>query len=393
MPKPRFKDPKNVADPVPAPAPKTHTALSPSNADRWLNCPGSVALCATCPKPDQSEHASEGETAHALLEKCLKNPKLDPVDCIGEVLVPSNGIEVDEEMVEAVVFARDYILAELQKGGVLFTEQQVEIFPGISGTLDACVIREFNTIVIFDFKYGKGVVVKAVDNPQMLMYLLGILKNFDALSLKLVILQPRVEYQVSVWDVPEGYMDTFKIEVERRIALTKEDNATISAGKWCKFCNAKVICPQLRQDISDNLPAIPGKEILFPDVKGLPVPTILKILEYRDRVDSFLDAVFAYAQEYIEAGGELPGWYIGKTRPHRKWANEEEALKAFQDLGDKAFSVKILSPSQMEKIAGKERVAPLVFVPEGGPTLKRTEIEKPKKETKGKKEVSLIDQL
>ena len=388
MPKPRMKDekPPVAAEVV---APKTHTALSPSNADRWLNCPGSVALCASCPKPDQSDAASDGETAHALLEKALRNPKLDPLDCLGDDPC-QNEHPVDESMVEAVVFARDYILAELQKGGVLFTEQNVEIFPGISGTLDACVIREFNSVTVFDFKYGKGVVVGATDNPQMLMYLLGILRNFDAPSLRLVIIQPRVDEQVSVWDVPEGYMDTFKMEVERRILLTKEPNALVAAGKWCKFCNAKVICPQLRSDISDNLPAIPGKELVFPDVKGLPVENVLRILDYRDRIDSFLDAVFAYAQEYIEAGGELPGWYIGKTRPHRKWANEEDALAAFQDLGPAAFKVTILSPAQMEKLAGKERVAPLVFTPEGGPTLKRTETEKPKKE---KKIANVIDTL
>jgi hypothetical protein len=319
------------------------------------------------------------------------------MDCLGTTL---GQCEVDEDMVEAVVFARDTILAELQKGGVLFTEQNVEIFPGISGTLDACIVKEFNSVTIFDFKYGKGVIVRAADNPQMLLYLLGILKNFDAPSLRLVIIQPRVDEQVSVWDVPEGYMETFRTEVERRIALTKEPGATVAAGKWCKFCNAKVVCPQLRQDISDNLPAIPGKELVFPDVKGLPVSAVLKILDYRDRIDSFLDAVFAYAQEYIEAGGELPGWYIGKTRPHRKWANEEDALAAFADLGPAAFKVTILSPAQMEKLAGKERVAPLVFTPEGGPTLKRTETAEKQKAPKAPKapktqkgKETLIDQL
>ena len=392
MAKPRLK---NSVTPV-TPAPKVHTALSPSNADRWLNCPGSVALCASCPKPPQSEHASEGETAHALLERALRDPKLAVYDLVGEDIA-SNGIVVDEEMCEAVITARDVILAELQKGGELQTEQRVEILPGISGTLDAVVIKEYDSISVFDFKYGKGVVVSAVDNPQMLLYLLGVLRNHDAPSLKLVIIQPRVDNPVSVWEVPEGYMDTFKLEVERRILLTTEPGATVSAGKWCKFCNAKIVCPVLRQDISDSLPAIPNKELIFPDVKGLPVENVLRILEYRDRIDSFLDAVFAYAQEYIEAGGVLPGWEIGKKRCHRKWVNEEEALAAFSDLGDKAFKVSILSPTQMEKIAGKERVAPLVFTPEGGPTLKKIETNEKKVATKVKKSnkptESLIDQL
>ena len=357
---------------------KSHTDLSPSNAERWMNCPGSVALCLTCPKPPQSEYAAEGEQAHALLERALRTPTINPFDFVGD-----DG--VTEEMAESVQFARETIFAELQKGGDLLTEQRVEVFPGISGTLDAAVIREFDSITVFDFKYGKGQIVRATDNAQMLLYLLGVMRNHDARSLRLVIIQPRTENQVSTWDVPEGYMDTFRDEVERRIALTKEPKALVAAGSWCKWCWAKVVCPALRQDISAQLPAVQGREIIFPDVKGLSAEHVQKVLDIRDRLDDWLDAVFAYAQEYVEAGGNIPGWELAKKRCNRKWADEEAALAAFADLGDKAFKVAILSPAQMEKVAGKERVAALTIVPEGGTTLKKI--------TETKKKTDVQDKL
>ena len=65
MAKPRLKKNQETKE-------SAHTDLSPSNAERWLNCPGSVALCASCPRPEQSEHAAEGEAAHKLLERTLK---------------------------------------------------------------------------------------------------------------------------------------------------------------------------------------------------------------------------------------------------------------------------------------------------------------------------------
>ena len=48
-----------------------HAKLSPSAASRWINCPGSVALCATLPKPPSTFYADEGTSAHALAEKCI----------------------------------------------------------------------------------------------------------------------------------------------------------------------------------------------------------------------------------------------------------------------------------------------------------------------------------
>jgi hypothetical protein len=275
-------------------------------------------------------------------------------------------------MAEAVTFARDTILTELQKGGTLLSEQKVDITEGMSGTLDAAIVRPYEKLIVFDFKYGKGVVVPAVDNAQMLLYALPLSKQHEVESVELVIIQPRTEGQISRWEASCDYLNIFAAELERKISLTQEKDALVAAGSWCKWCWAKAICPVLRQDISKQLPAIPGKELILPDVKGLPITTVANILEYKDRIEAWMDAVFAYAQEYIEAGGVIPGWDLGKKRANRKWANEAEAIIAFADLGDKAFSdPKLLSPTQMEKIAGKERVAPLTETPDNGTTLKR----------------------
>jgi len=350
-------------------AQKTHTEISPSNAERWMNCPGSVALCRRMPKPPQSVHAADGEAAHKLLEMCLKDKKVLPFDQVGNHI---GEIEVTEEMAEAVTFARDTILMELQKGGQLLSEQKVDIVEGMSGTLDAAIVRPYEKLVVYDFKYGKGVVVSATDNPQMLLYALPLSKQHEVASVELVIIQPRTEGQISKWEASCDYLNTFAAEVERKIALTKEKDALVAAGSWCKWCWAKAICPTLRQDISDQLPAIPGKDLILPNVKGLPIVVVAKILEYKDRIEAWMDAIAAYAQEYIEAGGVIPGWDLGKKRANRKWINEAEAIIAFADLGDKAFSEpKLLSPTQMEKIAGKDRVAPLTETPDNGMTLKR----------------------
>lgn len=349
---------------------KTHTDLSPSNAARWLHCPGSVALCKTVPKLPQSPYASEGEAAHELLEKCLRNPKINPFDLVGDLA--KNGVEWDEEMAESISFTLNIIRAELQKGGELLIEQRLTVIPGIvEGTLDVAVIREFDSITVFDFKYGKGVVVPAADNPQLLLYVLPLSKKFDVPVMRLVIVQPRTEGQVSSWECTSDYLDGFEQEVYRKIELSKEKDALFLAGTWCKWCQAKIVCQEVRQDISASLPAIPEKDLVFPNVKGLSPATVKKVLDYKDRIEDWLGAVAVYAQEYVEAGGTIEGYELGKKRANRRWINEVDALKEFSDLGEKAYKVALLSPAQMEKIAGKERVSKLTEVPDNGMTLKR----------------------
>lgn len=354
------------------PTQKTHSMLSPSGSGQWMNCPGSVALQASMPRPPQSKYAAEGEAAHQFLENCLRK-KWNPYDWVGS---PIEGTEytVTEEMADAVSCAIDTINAELQKGGDLLIEEKVEIVPGlISGTLDAAIVREFDTLVVFDFKYGKGVLVSAVDNSQMLLYLLGLTRKHDASKYKLVIIQPRTEDQVSSWEVSDDYLVQFEKELARQIALTQEKDAFTTAGTWCKWCSAKTVCPALRKDLRASLPAeTQGKDLVFPDVKGLSTETLCRVLEYKDRIETFLEACMAYAQEYLESGGEIPGWELKAKRANRQWADEEAALKAFADLGEQAFNVKIKSPAQMEKIAGKERVANLVVTPDTGMTIKQT---------------------
>ena len=54
-------------------APKAHAKLSASSSERWLNCPGSIALIDKAPPPRESKYALEGTTAHECMEKMLLN--------------------------------------------------------------------------------------------------------------------------------------------------------------------------------------------------------------------------------------------------------------------------------------------------------------------------------
>ena len=52
--------------------PSKHAKLPPSSAERWINCPGSVALAEQLPPPGSSPYADEGTLAHAVAELKLR---------------------------------------------------------------------------------------------------------------------------------------------------------------------------------------------------------------------------------------------------------------------------------------------------------------------------------
>lgn len=348
---------------------KLHTELSPSNCFRWWNCPGSVALSRQYPAPEQSVYAQEGSVAHTVLERVLKH-KANAYDLIGTEI---DNVEVTEEMADSVALAVDIVNAELHKGGFALYETKVNIRPGISGTLDIAIIRPLESITVIDFKYGKGVLVKAEYNYQLILYLIGLMKQYECDKAELVIVQPRVasEDRVSRWTCDAEYVEDFNKELDRRIELTNEKDAILQSGDWCKFCKAKVGCPALRKELSSALSTLKGREIIFPDVKVLPVATLSKIMDYKDQIEDWLDAITLYAQTILESGGEVPGYQLAKKRSNRRWISEQEVAQKFMELGDKIFNIKLLSPAQLEKIVGKKEVEDLTETPDKGFTIKK----------------------
>lgn len=161
-----------------------HALLSASSAHRWLNCTPSARLEEQFPDTE-SEYAKEGTLAHEIAELKLRKHFIEPMGpktfatkmnkFKKEELYQE---EMDEhtdtylEYVQGVVHSyasRPHIVIET-------TLDYSHIVPEGFGTGD-CIIIGGDTLHIIDFKYGKGVPVDAVDNPQMKLYALGALKS------------------------------------------------------------------------------------------------------------------------------------------------------------------------------------------------------------------------
>lgn len=219
-----------------------HSVLGPSSAERWLNCPGSVLLPGEAP---QSEYAAEGTAAHTLSEWVRNGRPLSEFK--GKLLkVGDYEFKVGKNMMDSVQTFVDEVNAE--GPGPALTEERVnyeEIVEGGFGTMDHARLRD-GWCSVKDFKHGKGVVVGAKENSQLMLYALGVwfkykwVYEFDQFELS--ICQPRVKH-FDAWEISLGRLLQWAYDVVRpgaRRALMPD--AELKAGSWCKFCKVKDTC-------------------------------------------------------------------------------------------------------------------------------------------------------
>lgn len=376
--------------------PGEHSRIGASSAKRWMNCPGSIALAeALGAKTETNRYMAEGTAAHKLAEICLTQKK-KPASFLGrEIHVEGFVFAVDEEMSDAVneylkvCHETAYSAAAKRAGVKAFVEQKFSFGDDFGGTVDFAAINpEGNHVTVIDFKYGKGVEIFAEDNAQLKIYTLGLLlacrKEYpDIYEAAIGVVQPRLEREnpldISFEDVIEllnwdRFVLSPAVEAVRKSTGAPED---LRCGEWCRFCPASAQCPAQRAaaleiarqefDVidTDDTPELPAPATLSDD-------QIAKVLRFADTLSSWADSVRGEAQSRMEKGGALPGYKLVAKRANRVWADEATAEKTLCALvgEEKAFSKKLVSPAQAEKLVDdKQAIAALIQTPDNGLTI------------------------
>ena len=338
---------------------RDHALLSASSAHRWLACPPSAVAAEAYPAQD-TDFTREGTLAHEVAEVVARDA--NPAQIYNPV---TEGIT--QEMVECAEGYRDYI-QELTKSddAVVLLEQRVDFSPWVPdgfGTCD-CIIIQGETLTIIDYKYGQGVPVSAVDNPQMKLYALGALNDYgiayDVTKVEMHIYQPRLN-NISVDKLTVAELLTWAEQVARpQAGLASRGIGPYSAGEHCRFCPHAGRCRELTRICTEYVET----HSLRVALPVLAPHEVAEVLRMEPLISLWIKRVKDQALTTLLEGGEVPGYKVVEGKlGNRKWKDELEVAEALKaagyQLGD-ITETKLLSPAAMDKAIGKKKVAELL---------------------------------
>lgn len=353
-----------------------HARLSASSSSRWINCPASVEACKGYPNSTNAS-AEYGTAAHELSEQCLEH-YTTPEDFLGKKM--TNGVVVDEEMVQGVQAYIDYIQYIDGVYDSILIEQRLDfshIVPEGFGTADLVMFNN-ETLHIVDLKFGKGIVY-AENNSQLSLYALGALHEHGFLNdFKKVVLhiaQPRINH-FDTWETTPAELVIWSKWVQERARLTLEKNAPFEpSAKACQWCAHQGNCVALKEHVEavitgdfDNLEDVEGQ------VDKLGNDHLKRILDNMSMINGFLKAVEDVAFERMQQGEVIEGYKIVESKKNKAWRNEDDAIKILINQCDEneIYTKKLITPTQAIKLLGKKNASDIDniwYIPEGQPTL------------------------
>lgn len=348
-----------------------HARLSPSAADRWMTCTGSVRLIerlqskGVIPADETSSYAAEGTVAHEVREMCLML-NLDPVDFIGNTYTADGfSFVVDEDMATHLQPGIDWI-RERTDNPLLETRIDLSRWlPGQFGTLDCGFLMKSggkHILVVNDLKYGQGVDVPAEKNRQLRIYALGLWDHFgnpNVDEVLIVIDQPR-KGGLKTWTCPLDELYEFGNEVrEVGIRILKgDDTLTVSEDgcRWCPVRTSEKGCPayndwmfELLGDDFMDLDAEPD----LPEPEGISPERRWHIVRHEKMILDWLGHLKGASLAAALSGTPDPGSKLVAGRAgDRKFLDREAAREILVSaLGDDAYKPRdIISPTQAEKL-------------------------------------------
>lgn len=374
-----------------------HARLSPSSAEKWVNCPAAPFLEKDV-EDSPSEYASTGTAAHWLAaEGFTTYGGMLPIELIDQTIgVTQNGdcywsvgtttspndffCEVTEDLWEKVQKYIDVILKhQRETGGQIFIENKINI-ESITGELGAegsgdVVILAPTVLQVHDLKFGhKPVTLEG--NKQLAIYALGVYEEVKDLypieTIRLGIHMPNLHSFETIdltvqelLDWGESLKAAAKVSLdilEGRVELDEDKH--IQAGDHCRkgYCKVRATCKKLHDLVVEecDFEALPAttEELnsITPDRMGY-------LLTKKKLFEDWIGAIEKRAQALAASGTIIPHHKLVKGPDgNRDWDDKkavEEKLKGMKGIKiADIYDTKLISPTTADKLAKKKVIGP-----------------------------------
>lgn len=334
-----------------------HALLSPSSAARWIKCHAAPLMESNYSGDDAGEFAAEGTRAH----ECAARALICDAPARDDSLAPEDLSHVQQY----VDFVRR---AASAPGARLYVEHELDITGvtgelGAIGTADAIIVAP-DSLHIIDLKFGRGVRVSALENPQLKIYAAAALREFPAHGARIIkttIFQPRVQNIDTAQYKQENIVGfTYDLQhIARRcmylIGLGEAAGEDFAPSEeTCRFCKARGECDALARSVQKAvgadfaaLAAAENPDEFLPSGEKLAAAYAAVGM-----VELWCKAVCAAAEKRLLDGHGLPGYkLVAGRRGARQWADIDAAAKEMErlQLGD-IYEKKLVTPAAAERL-------------------------------------------
>ena len=360
---------------------RAHARLNASSSHRWMMCPPSVRLSENF-ADTTSQYAEEGTYLHELCELKLHRYLGDMLPGVIEQMYAAHkdndfySGEAESVTDEYVSFCVEVI--EAVRSGctdpLILVEHRLdysEYVPEGFGTGDLIIVAD-GVLEIIDFKGGRGVRVEADHNPQLMLYALGALLEFDPLydihTVRMSIVQPRLSNTSTFEMTADALIHWAETEVRPKALLAYEGKGDFCAGEWCRFCKARYTC----RARSDYFMKLAERDFKQPDL--LSDEEITDILPVAESLNNWVFDLIAYATERAVGGKQWPGYKLVAGRSVRRYTGEAEVIKAATEAGfTDIYKTTLLGVGDLEERMGRKKFGEVlgkyIVKPVGSPTL------------------------
>lgn len=371
----------DILDMLPA-----HSELGASSCYRWWPCPASVLASQGYPdRPSQA--ARQGTAEHALAEMCLRSGQ-DAVEYVGRVV---EKIEILDDAAERVQEYLDDCRSLIShQFGIEEKFSLAEYDPPLPmyGTVDFWAYWEDDQLlVIRDYKSG-WLTVEVAENPQLKYYALGAVitlakKGLPVSRVRVGINQPRraglTEHEYTPMELA-----AWSVDLLEHARATMAPDAPFLAGEHCRFCKKSGDClAQAEYNLSTAQLEFSDSEVAVftgdhaptgtpPDPATFTPEQIGGILDRREEIEVWFNAVESRARVLEGQGIDVPGWKVVLTRGREAWKNKTDPIDAIKAQGCDPFEpVTLASPAQI-----RGRIAEMLErIPEWKKSTKKARVE------------------
>ena len=234
---------------------------------------------------------------------------------------------------------------------------------------------------IVDLKYGKGVSVDVVGNPQLKIYGRGRVDQFSppgaVKKVKLTVVQPRTAGPaVQSVTLGVGELKFWQFEtLEPALQRIADDDQTETPGSHCRWCVRAGDCKAL--SAMANVEAKAAFLAIRQTCRWLSNADLAGALDKSELISAWINLIRAEASQRDDAGQTIPNYKLVPKRAIRKWTDDDAALAALNIAGVPLHEVvKVVTVAAAERAMKAHKkdmdaLLPLIVKESSGTTLVR----------------------